>query len=154
MIWIYIIPVFIDYIAKDTNHLLITARKTTSKNRTSKGRRNSHSPDLESSVDRVFIWDLDETLILFHTLLTGSFAQTYSKDPRILHDLAHTMEVMIFDLADSTFFFNDLEECDQVHIDDMSSDDNGQDLSNYNFASDGFRNANNSSDMYLATGGT
>ena len=150
----YIVTVFIDYIAKDTNHLLITARKTASKNRTSKGRRNSHSPDLESSVDRVFIWDLDETLILFHTLLTGSFAQTYSKDPRILHDLAHTMEVMIFDLADSTFFFNDLEECDQVHIDDMSSDDNGQDLSNYNFASDGFRNANNSSDMYLATGGT
>ena len=45
-----------------------------------------------------------------------------------------------------TFFF-------QVHIDDMSSDDNGQDLSNYNFASDGFRNANASSDMYLATGG-
>ena len=41
----------------------------------------------------------------------------------------------------------------QVHIDDMSSDDNGQDLSNYNFASDGFRNANASSDMYLATGG-
>lgn len=35
----------------------------------------------------------------------------------------------------------------------MSSDDNGQDLSNYNFASDGFRNANASSDMYLATGG-
>ena len=41
----------------------------------------------------------------------------------------------------------------QVHIDNMSSDDNGQDLSNYNFASDGFRNANASSDMYLATGG-
>jgi hypothetical protein len=35
----------------------------------------------------------------------------------------------------------------------MSSDDNGQDLSNYNFATDGFRNANTSSDMYLATGG-
>ena len=36
---------------------------------------------------------------------------------------------------------------------DMSSDDNEQDFSNYNFASDGFRNANASSDMYLATGG-
>ena len=35
----------------------------------------------------------------------------------------------------------------------MSSDDNGQDLSNYNFQSDGFKTANNSSDMYLATGG-
>ena len=36
--------------------------------------RNSHGPELESYVDRVFIWDLVESLILFHTLLTGSFA--------------------------------------------------------------------------------
>ena len=33
----------------------------------------------------------------------------------------------------------------QVHIKDMSSDDNEQDLSNYNFARDGFRIANASS---------
>ena len=79
-------------------------------------RRNSHSPELESHVDRVFIWDLDETLILFHTLLTGSFAAKYGKDPRVLLDLAHTMEGMIFDVADTTFFFNDLEECDQVFL--------------------------------------
>ena len=38
----------------------------------------------------------------------------YAKDPRVLHDLAQTMENMIFDVADTTFFFNDLEECDQV----------------------------------------
>ena len=92
---------------------IISARKTTAKSRSAK-RRNSQSPDLESHVDRVFIWDLDETLILFHTLLTGSFASKYGKDPRILLDLAHTMEGMIFDVADTTFFFNDLEECDQV----------------------------------------
>ena len=33
----------------------------------------------------------------------------------------------------------------QVYIKDMSSDENEQDLSNYNFASDGFRIANASS---------
>lgn len=49
------------------------------------------------------------------------------------------MEEMIFTLADTHFFFNDVEECDQVHIDDVSSDDNGQDLGNYNFATDGFQ---------------
>ena len=38
------------------------------------------------------------------------------------------MEELIFSLADSHLFFSDLEECDQVHIDDVSSDDNGQDL--------------------------
>lgn len=48
------------------------------------------------------------------------------------------MEEMIFNLADTNFFFNDVEDCDQVHIDDVSSDDNGQDLSNYNFTTDGF----------------
>ncbi len=41
-----------------------------------------------------------------------------------------------------------LQECDQVHIDDLSSDDNGQDLSNYDFATDGFQALN-----AAATGG-
>ena len=63
------------------------------------------------------------------------------------------MEDLIFNVADTTFFFNDLEECDQIHIDDMSSDDNGQDLSNYNFANDGFRAANTANDVDIATGG-
>ena len=35
----------------------------------------------------------------------------------------------------------------------MSSDDNGQDLTNYNFNQDGFRAANTTNDVYLATGG-
>jgi len=139
-------PNSLDDVLKPASH-----RKSSSRSRSNK-RRNSQSPDPESHVDRVFIWDLDETLILFHTLLTGSYANRFQKDVKTLQYLATEMERMIFDVADSTFFFNDLEECDQVHIDDMSSDDNGQDLSNYNFQSDGFRNANNSSEMYLATG--
>jgi len=46
---------------------------------------------------------------------------------------------MVYVLGDSQFFYNDLDDCDQVHIDDVSSDDTGQDLSNYDFKSDGFR---------------
>ena len=34
------------------------------------------------------------------------------------------------------------KECDQVHIDDASSDDNGQDLSSYSFVTDGFHTSN------------
>lgn len=49
------------------------------------------------------------------------------------------MEEIIFGLADANLFFNDLEDCDQVHIDDVSADDTGQDLTSYNFANDGFR---------------
>ena len=49
-----------------------------STNNNCKTRRNSQnggSPDeVESTVDRVFIWDLDETIVLFNSLLTGSFA--------------------------------------------------------------------------------
>ena len=47
-------------------------------NNNGKTRRNSQNggnlDDIESTVDRVFIWDLDETIILFHSLLTGTFA--------------------------------------------------------------------------------
>jgi len=28
---------------------------------------------------RVFVWDLDETIIIFHSLLTSSYAQRYGK---------------------------------------------------------------------------
>lgn len=28
---------------------------------------------------RVFVWDLDETIIIFHSLLTGTFASRYGK---------------------------------------------------------------------------
>uniref|UniRef100_A0A673L5V1 Eyes absent homolog n=1 Tax=Sinocyclocheilus rhinocerous TaxID=307959 RepID=A0A673L5V1_9TELE len=103
-------------------------------------------------LQRVFVWDLDETIIVFHSLLTGSFAQKYGKDPPLAVTLGLRMEEMIFNLADTHLFFNDLEECDQVHIDDASSDDNGQDLSTYSFATDGFHAAATSERQCLATG--
>uniref|UniRef100_A0A8B9L2M6 Eyes absent homolog n=1 Tax=Astyanax mexicanus TaxID=7994 RepID=A0A8B9L2M6_ASTMX len=100
----------------------------------------------------VFVWDLDETIIVFHSLLTGSYAQKYGKDAPMAVTLGLRMEEMIFNLADTHLFFNDLEECDQVHIDDVSSDDNGQDLSTYSFATDGFHAAATSASLCLATG--
>uniref|UniRef100_A0A8C5HZ38 Eyes absent homolog n=1 Tax=Gouania willdenowi TaxID=441366 RepID=A0A8C5HZ38_GOUWI len=88
-----------------------------------RGRRNNNpSPPPDSDLERVFIWDLDETIIVFHSLLTGSYANRYGR------------------------------ECDQVHIDDVSSDDNGQDLSTYNFSADGFHQAATSANLCLATG--
>jgi len=80
----------------------------------------------------------------------------HRKDPRTLLNLAQKMEELIFNVADTNFFFNDLEECDQIHIDDMSTDDNGQDLNGYNFAADGFRAAATAAgaggDVYMAAG--
>ncbi|KAJ7403562.1 Eyes absent 2 [Pitangus sulphuratus] len=62
------------------------------------------------------------------------------------------MEEMIFNLADTHLFFNDLEDCDQIHIDDVSSDDNGQDLSTYNFSADGFHSSTASANLCLGSG--
>uniref|UniRef100_A0A9J8DM67 Eyes absent homolog n=1 Tax=Cyprinus carpio carpio TaxID=630221 RepID=A0A9J8DM67_CYPCA len=118
-----------------------------------RGRRNNNpSPPPDSDLERVFIWDLDETIIVFHSLLTGSYANRFGRDPPTSVSLGLRMEEMIFNLADTHFFFNDLEECDQVHIDDVSSDDNGQDLSTYNFSTDGFHAAATSANLCLATG--
>ncbi|CAH1110647.1 unnamed protein product [Psylliodes chrysocephalus] len=121
-----------------------------------RGRRtNTVSPTTpESTTDRVFIWDLDETIIIFHSLLTGSYAAKYQKDPQNVVQLGFKMEEMVFNLADNNFFFNDIEECDQVHIDDVSSDDNGQDLSSYNFSTDGFQSTSTtgSGNLCLAAG--
>ncbi|GFQ87113.1 eyes absent homolog 1 [Trichonephila clavata] len=118
-----------------------------------RGRRlNNPSPDPENNLERVFVWDLDETIIIFHSLLTGSFATRYGKDAPLTVSLGLRMEEKIYNFADTHFFFNDLEDCDQVHIDDVSSDDNGQDLTNYNFQADGFQAAATNASLCLATG--
>lgn len=102
------------------------------------GSENGQSTDTAKGPDRVFIWDLDETIIIFHSLLACTYANRYSKDPMRMQYVATSMEELIFSVADQHFFFNDIENCDQVHIDDLSSDDNGQELNNYDFRADGF----------------
>ena len=77
---------------------------------------------------------------------------TLFQDPQVAVNLGLQMEGLIFSLADIHLYFNDLEECDQVHIDDVSSDDNGQDLGGYNFATDGFHGSSTNSNISLASG--
>ncbi|XP_033622918.1 eyes absent homolog 2 isoform X3 [Fukomys damarensis] len=101
---------------------------------------------------RVFVWDLDETIIIFHSLLTGTFASRYGKDTTTSVRIGLMMEEMIFNLADTHLFFNDLEDCDQIHVDDVSSDDNGQDLSTYNFSTDGFHGSAPGTGLCLGAG--
>lgn len=136
------------------NAHLAVSNKSSPETKKARGRRHANSSPTRSITsengqisdnykgpDRVFIWDLDETIIIFHSLITGSFANRFSKDPirmNYMASLATSMEELIFNMADQHFFFNDIENCDQVHIDDVSSDDNGQDLTNYDFRTDGF----------------
>ncbi|XP_045565210.1 eyes absent homolog 3 isoform X4 [Salmo salar] len=103
-----------------------------------KAKKSDSNQPTDADLERIFLWDLDETIIIFHSLLTGSFSQKFGKDSDTVLNLGLQMEELIFELADTHLFFNDLEECDQVHVEDVASDDNGQDLSAYNFLADGF----------------
>ncbi|CRK87447.1 CLUMA_CG001248, isoform A [Clunio marinus] len=138
-------------ISPNTNNHTSNAKTTPTTKAKARGRRQQNSSPTRSALndtpsvesvkppERVFIWDLDETIIIFHTLLTGNYALRYNKDQTFASQLAYRMEELIFTMADTHFFFNDIEECGQIHIDDVSSDDNGQDLSAYNFSTDGFQ---------------
>ncbi|XP_054323816.1 eyes absent homolog 2 isoform X6 [Pongo pygmaeus] len=115
-------------------------------------RSSDPSPAGDNEIERVFVWDLDETIIIFHSLLTGTFASRYGKDTTTSVRIGLMMEEMIFNLADTHLFFNDLEDCDQIHVDDVSSDDNGQDLSTYNFSADGFHSSAPGANLCLGSG--
>ncbi|XP_036840035.1 eyes absent homolog 2 [Oncorhynchus mykiss] len=130
----------------------VPARRSSDGKLRGRKRVSDPQPPLDSDIERVFVWDLDETIIIFHSLLTGSFSTRFGKDSSKAVSLGLWMEEMIFNLADSRLFFNDLEECDQVHIDDVASDDNGQDLSTYNFGTDGFQSPAGAGTLCLGSG--
>ncbi|KAJ8334904.1 hypothetical protein SKAU_G00405430 [Synaphobranchus kaupii] len=115
-----------------------TGRRNSGGKAKGKAKKTDSSQSIDNDLERIFLWDLDETIIVFHSLLTGTFAHKFGKEPSSVLNLGLQMEELIFELADTHLFFNDLEECDQVHVEDVASDDNGQDLSNHNFVADGF----------------
>ncbi|TNN11150.1 hypothetical protein EWB00_004851 [Schistosoma japonicum] len=128
--------------------------------------------DLQKSEDkftRIFIWDLDETLIIFHTLLTGYYAHRYGKDPAVAGAYGLRMEELIYNLADTYLFFQRIrsiiysnfthltyvnEEYDQVHIDDIRGDDNCQELTNYRSNFDGCGNNSSTIEKSASFGST
>ncbi|KRX50644.1 Eyes absent -like protein 1 [Trichinella murrelli] len=113
--------------------------KISSDSKKSKGKRRrtaNMSPTLDGSYERIFLWDLDETCILFHSLLTGAYASKFDKDVNASVSVGLRMEELIFHLSDTHFFFNELEDCDQAHIDDIAADDS-QDLSTFSLTSEG-----------------
>ena len=101
-------------------------RKGTSRSGRGRSKRApTRSPDIENTTERVFIWNLDETIIIFHDLLKGKFA---GLDRPPLIPLGVCIKEMIYRLADCHLFASDLEGYNQTHVDDVASDDNGQDL--------------------------
>lgn len=68
---------------------------------------HGHKGNTNSSDSVLFVWDLDETLIIFQTLSNGKFAELFqgSKDPRVGSDLGRRWESLILDVCDDYFFY-------------------------------------------------
>lgn len=100
-----------DLTARETANIEVATTKPCRRGRRQSGSGNSigSADTTEAGPERIFIWDLDETIVVFHSLLTGQFATKHRKDPTLLAQAAYRMEEMIFNLADTHFFFNDVE---------------------------------------------
>lgn len=78
-------------ISPNTSNHASTSKSTPTTKGKARGRRQQNSsptrsalndtPSVENvkSPERVFVWDLDETIIIFHTLLTGNYPARYNK---------------------------------------------------------------------------
>ncbi|KAH9607065.1 hypothetical protein KSS87_004994 [Heliosperma pusillum] len=96
----------------------------------------------ETATDRkaiVYIWDMDETLILLKSLLDGTYAAAYGglKDTQQALDIGKMWEKLILDVCDKYFFYEQIENYNQPAIKALDQYDDGADLSNYDFGQDG-----------------
>jgi hypothetical protein len=61
-----------------TNFLFLASKSKNNRGR-NKTQQQQSSPDPDNHIERIFVWDLDETIIILHSLLTGTYAQRYQK---------------------------------------------------------------------------
>lgn len=87
---------------------------------------NHSKKQVEDCYDRVFIWDLDETLILLHSLTNGTYANRFGQNQHIAFNLGSRVEEVVLQFAEMNLFWRDLDDCDQVHIDDIQAEENSQ----------------------------
>ena len=107
------------------------------------------------SPPRVVIWDLDETLIIFNSLLDRSFLpvdcpatarKAFARAaPPVLEfremaaereRLANAWSTLVLATCDSHFFFRCLESCESTQLTDHEADDDGAPLDEHDFDAD------------------
>ncbi|KAF8027224.1 hypothetical protein BT93_E0208 [Corymbia citriodora subsp. variegata] len=88
----------------------------------------------------VYVWDMDETLILLKSLLNGTYAGAHggSKDVEKGKEIGKMWEKLILDLCDDHFHYEQIENFNEPFLDSLSKFDDGRDLSDYDFDQDGF----------------
>lgn len=64
----------------------------------------------------VFVWDLDETLIIFQTLLDGRYVQHFDgfKDSAKAVGLGRRWERLILEVCDDYFFYNQVKTAGSI----------------------------------------
>ncbi|KAL9246924.1 hypothetical protein vseg_020402 [Gypsophila vaccaria] len=99
---------------------------------------NHISEDATDQKTIVYIWDMDETLILLKSLLDGTYAQAYGglKDTQQAFDIGKMWEKLILDICDHYFFYDQIEDYNQPAVKTLSQFDDEADLSNYDFNQD------------------
>eukprot|EP00252_Welwitschia_mirabilis_P012449 TRINITY_DN2751_c0_g1_i1.p1 TRINITY_DN2751_c0_g1~~TRINITY_DN2751_c0_g1_i1.p1 ORF type:complete len:335 (-),score=63.84 TRINITY_DN2751_c0_g1_i1:75-1079(-) len=87
----------------------------------------------------IFIWDMDETLIILKSLLSGIFAEKYngSKDVQHGKKIGRRWESLILKVCDEHFFYEQVENFNEPHLETWREYDDGSDLTNYDFGEDG-----------------
>jgi len=83
----------------------------------------------------VFVWDMDETLIIFQTLLDGRYVELFDgfKDNRQATVLGRRWERLILDVCDDYFFYNQVEEHNYANVHTLQEYDDGAELGDFNF---------------------
>ncbi|KAK9855487.1 hypothetical protein WJX84_010946 [Apatococcus fuscideae] len=80
-----------------------------------------------SPPDLVLVWDLDETLVTFHSLINGSFAAGAPLQVQeATLELGKRWEHAALDLLDTHFFYDELDGHNVEHIDDAGISRTGE----------------------------
>ncbi|KAJ1428950.1 HAD-like superfamily [Sesbania bispinosa] len=94
---------------------------------------NSIHPRLD-----VYVWDMDETLILLNSLLKSSYAEAFNglKDVQKGVELGRMWENLILQICDDYFFYEQIENYNKPFLAALTQYDDGRDLSDYDFNQD------------------
>lgn len=88
----------------------------------------------------VYIWDMDETLILLKSLLDGTYANAFKgvKDSRKGAEIGKYWEDLILQVCDKFFLYEQIENYNEPFLSVLREYDDGKDLADYDFCNDGF----------------
>ncbi|KAK4364610.1 hypothetical protein RND71_015968 [Anisodus tanguticus] len=88
----------------------------------------------------VYIWDMDETLILLKSIINGTYAEAFngSKNVQSGVEIGKMWENHILQICDDHFFYEQVENCNMPYLDVMKQYDDDRDLTDYDFNKDGF----------------